>query len=80
MVIVYLCVGTEHVALHLVHGVHSIGHRSKMEATEHHLILGESSCIKHTSTMYTICNISPESGVTLVASSTSDTNMVMLKL
>lgn len=38
----YLCVSTEDMALHFVHGVHPVRHGAEMEPPEHHLILSQS--------------------------------------
>lgn len=38
----YLGVNAEYVALHLIHGVQAVRHRSQVEPLENHLVLGES--------------------------------------
>lgn len=38
----YLCVSTEDMALHFVHGVHPVRHGAEVEPPEHHLILSQS--------------------------------------
>lgn len=38
----YLCVSTENMALHFIHGVHPVCHGAEMEPPEHHLILSQS--------------------------------------
>ena len=53
LLVSYLCVCAEDMTLHLIHGVHPIGYRSKMEASEHHFILGQSPCGRHSSTRVT---------------------------